>query len=260
MMRLISCIQYRPRLARCRADVGDNLRRATPLLDQAARIGSHLIVLPELCFTGYSFLERNEVAQIAERFDGPTFLAMRSIAIQAMAYVSWGYPEVDENGSLYNSGSVVAPNGDLVTRYRKINLWGNDFFWAISGTEAAPIVQTDIGLLSLIICRDLRDKIPANIPRFGSEAGKRHYEGRRVDVVAASTDWGKGGFPANAWMDFAADNRCILAVANRWGEEKNASFIQDFGQGGSIIIEPNWKVHIGGLEFGANCVVSAHIV
>jgi predicted amidohydrolase len=257
-VRIISTVQFRPRLATCPADVGDNFRRIDPLLCQVMETGSQFVVFPELFLTGYSFLKWEEAARVAEIFDGSTFKAMRAFAIRAKAYVTWGYPEADGTGRLYNSCTMVSPDGEIVTKYRKINLWGNDYFWATSGEEAAPIVQTEFGLTSVIICRDLRDKIPSNIPRLAAESGKRHYEGRRVDIVAASTDWGKGGFPSTTWIDFATNNRCVLVVANRWGDEHGSySFVQDFGQGGIAVIEPGKKVHINGIQFSSDCVVTA---
>jgi predicted amidohydrolase len=153
----------------------------------------------------------------------------------------------------------VGPDGKLLAGYRKINLFGNDFLWAKSGDKPAQIAQTELGLMSVVICRDIRDKIPENIPRTASE-GPPLFDGQRVELVAACANWGKGGFPANAWMDFVADNKCTLVLANRWGKEENDShgeYTQDFGQGGSCIIEPDWTVHIDGLKFRQDCVVTA---
>ena len=71
-------------------------------------------------------------------------------------------------------------------------------------------------------------------------------------------NWGKSGYPSPSWMDFVADNKTTLIVANRWGEEEGSNgYKQDFGQGGSIIIEPDWKCHTGGMIFNSNCVVTA---
>jgi predicted amidohydrolase len=260
-MFIISAIQFRPNFATCQADIGNNYRVLTPLLDQAVRTGSELIVLPELCLSGYSFLSREEAARVAEPFDGKTFRVMRTFAVQANAYISWGYPEFDpQSGKMHNSGTMISPDGEIVTRYRKINLYSSDYLWASPGEEIAPIVNTKFGETSMIICRDLRDKIPNYISRFASEGGKKHYEGRRIDLVAASTNWGKGGFPSATWMEFVAQNKCTLVISNRWGVENNNGMKNDFGLGGSAIIESDWKVNIDGIKFNQDCVVTAIIL
>lgn len=239
------------------ADVGNNYRQCEPLIHQAAQLGSQFVVFPELCFTGYSFLNRDEASRVCERQDGPTFRFMRGVALELKAYICWGYIESDDSG-LYNSATLVSPEGKLLTSYRKVNLFSNDFLWATPGLYSAPIVETEFGATSIVVCRDLRNKIPQNIPRMASKSVPL-FGTQKVDLVAASVNWGKGGYPANSWMDFVADNHCTLIIANRWGKEEGSNhFKQDFGQGGSIIIEPNWKCHTGGLDFANNCVVTAN--
>lgn len=252
---IVSVVQVCPRLAASEADVRDNLRKCEGLLQQAWRTGSELVVFPELCCTGYSFMSGEQASRVCERPDGPTFRFMQAAAVSLKAHVAWGYVESDGK-HLYNSGSLVGPDGRLLTGYRKVNLWGNDFLWARPGAASAPVVRTELGDMSVVVCRDLRDKIPDNIPRTAA-SGPKLFDGRKVDVVAACVNWGKGGFPSTSWMDFAADNGCVLAVANRWGKEEVGTFTQDFGHGGSCVIEPDWTVHTGGLAFRQDCVVTA---
>lgn len=261
-MEIVSAIQFCPRFARVGADVMDNFRRMEPLFRQAQELGTSFLVLPELCLTGYSFMNRDEAASVAEPSDGPTFRKMSGIARALSSYVTWGYVEVDPvDGSLYNSATMVGPDGKPVTSYRKVNLWGNDFLWARPGLSSAPIVDTPLGRTSVVVCRDLRDRIPDNIPRVASK-GPPLFDGQSVDFVAACVNWGKGGFPSTSWMDFAANNSCTVAVANRWGVESRDDVGQyelDFGHGGTCIVRPDWKVHAGGLKFGADCVVTSAV-
>lgn len=253
---IVCAAQFRPRLASAPADVADNIRRCEPLLHEAARVGAELVVFPELFATGYSFLGPAEAARVCEFAEGPTFKAMSSAARALKAYLAWGYVESD-GSLLYNSAAVVDPEGRAVARVRKANLWGNDFLWATPGEAAPSPVQTDLGSMAVVVCRDLRDRMPRNSPRTARQGGL--FGGQKVDVVAACVNWGKGGFPSTQWMDFAADNGCVLAVANRWGEERNGAFVQDFGHGGSCVVEPDWTVHTGGLAFSADCLVAAGV-
>lgn len=255
-MSVLSAVQFKPRLASCQADVLDNFRKCEPLIHQAHTVGSQFLVFPELFLTGYSFMSMEEAGRVCERQDGPTFRAMRRVAQDLKSYISWGYVRLGESGKLYNSATMVDPNGSVITQYDKINLWGNDFLWATPGELAAPIVETELGKISIIICRDLRDKIPQNIPRIASR-NESLFSDQQVDIVAVCANWGKSGFPSTSWMDFSVNNQCTLVLANRWGEEINDTFRQDFGQGGSVIVEKNWKVHTSGLVFGEDCVVTA---
>ena len=258
---IVSAVQFCPRLAMSAADVGDNLRKCEDLFHQTWKVGSELVVFPELSFTGYTFLSGEEAVRVCEKFDGPTFRFMQSVALHMKSYVAWGYVESD-GSYLYNSGTLVGPDGKLLTRYRKINFFSCDFIWATPGKIAAPIVETDFGSMSMVICRDLRDKIPNNIPRVASD-GKSLWNGGKVDIVAACTNWGRsGGYPPTTFMDFVADNHCTLVVADRWGKEENTShgdFVSDFGSGKSVIISPDWKVHTDGMIHGTDCVVTAVI-
>jgi predicted amidohydrolase len=257
-IKIISTVQFRPKLATCPAMVQDNFRRIDPLLCQAMENGSGFIVFPELFLTGFSFMNWEEAAKVAEPIDGSTFKAMRAFAIRAKAYVSYGYLEADGTGDLYNSCTMVDPNGIIITKYRKINLFAHDFFWATPGKEEAPIVETEFGQSSCIICRDLRDKVPTNIPRTASVS--KMWDGKQLDIVAACTNWGKGAFPPAIWMDFVSNHKCVLAVADRWGTEIHCgihgSLETDFGSGKSCIIDSKWKIHTSGLKFDSDCIIT----
>lgn len=252
-MLILSTVQFKPDLARGPAEVKQNFKRLEPLLNDIWKTGSQVVVFPELFLTGYCFLSPEEAGQVAEKSDGPTFRAMRNLAVDLNAYVAYGY--VESNGSqLFNSATLIDPQGKPSARYRKVNLWGNDFLWASPGSEGPDIVSTDFGPMSLVICRDIRARIPSNIPRTASVP---FFNGVKPKFIAACANWGKGGFPSTTWMDFSANHRCTLMLANRWGEERNGDFTMDFGCGGSVIIEPSWKVHTNGLKFNQDCVVTA---
>ena len=66
-MPILTAIQYRPRFATCQADVSDNFRRCGPLVNEAAALGTEVIVFPELALSGY-FL-KDLVPEVALRID-----------------------------------------------------------------------------------------------------------------------------------------------------------------------------------------------
>ena len=249
-MSILAAIQYKPRFATCPADVSDNFRHCEHLVSQAGALGAEVIVFPELAFTGYSFLSWEDAMAVAEHRDGPTFQRMASMAKILKCHVTWGFVEIDGE-LLHNSASIVNPSGELILTSRKMNLWGNDFMWATPADDLPGVVQTELGWMSTVICRDLTDKVP--------KSSRGIFSGRKVDLVTAPVNWSGNGFPATDWIEFSQNNSCALIVANRWGIEENRSFRHDFGQGGSVVLGKDANPHIGGLKFGDNAVVAAMI-
>lgn len=247
----VALVQFRPEFKA----VEKNLRQLAGFVQRAAAQGAKLVLLPELATTGYSFMSPDEAATVAEPLDdtGRTFKVMRALSEKLGVHVIWG--QVEKNpatGNLYNSQVLVTPTGSWVS-YQKINLWGNDWLWATEGRANPPILSCDFGdgdvrKVGLLICRDVRDKKDDRWSDF--------YESGDADLVALSTNWGDGGFPAIAWIDFVRDNSTTLLVSNRWGKEVP----NDFGEGGicAITAKP-FGIQCEGLVWNQDCIVMADI-
>lgn len=249
----IAVVQFRPNFK----DVPGNLRRLAKLVGQAAERGAGLCVLPELCTTGYSFLGKAAAEPYAEsvsefRPDTPGTGSMHvfyALARRYQMHIAWGLVERSVTGSLFNSQVLMAPDGSFES-YSKINLCGNDLTWAQAGRANPPVrtIQDGVRLVrtGLLICRDIRDK---------SDDSPSFYEPGDADLIVMSAGWGRGFFPATAWMKFAKENRATLAVSNLYGEEAN----NDFGHGGIAIIRPDGEVIWEGLAFDQDCLVIGEI-
>jgi len=251
----VAAVQFSPTFE----DKLGNLRRMAHLVKQAALEGAQLIVLPELATTGYSFMSKEHALTLAEPIhpDMLTFKSMRVMAESFHVHLVWGMIESDPGtGDIYNSQVYVSPEGTW-TSYRKVNRWGNDYFWARPGRSNPPVVKAYFNApegealiekkIGLLICRDARDKKDDNWSSF--------YEKGDADIVCLSANWGDGGVPSVTWMDFVEDNNVTLIVSNRYGKEAN----NDFGEGGTCIIEPPDKVHANGLRWFEDCVVTAEV-
>lgn len=246
----IAAIQFCPEFKRPH----ENLTRLVYLVQKAATAGAKVVVLPELATTGYSFMSRAEAEPFAEVLtaSGPlrqdqSMSVMRLLAKRWKVGIVWGLIEKDPlTKKLYNSQVYIDPSG-YFTSYRKVNRFGNDYLWSISGEGNPPVVRTELEgrewKIGLLICRDVRDK------RGNEETS--FYEPGDADFVCFSANWGDGGFPANAWMDFVESNRTCLVVANRYGREVP----NNFGEGGSCIIYPNGEVSCEGLVWNEDCIV-----
>lgn len=247
----VALVQFKPEFKA----VESNLRRLAGFVQEAATAGAKLVVLPELATTGYSFMSEGDARPYAEPVSevGRTFRVMQALARKLGIHVVWGMAEVDgPTGTLYNSQVLVTPDGPWV-RYAKVNLWGNDWLWATEGRANPPILPCNFGSdgtrkVGLLICRDVRDKKDSKWSDF--------YESGDADLVAFSSNWGDGGFPAIAWIDFVKDNSTTLLVSNRWGKEVP----NDFGEGGvcAITAKP-FGIQCEGLVWNADCIVYAEV-
>ena len=235
-------------------DRDHNLKRMLQLAEEASRAGAKLIVFPELTTTGYSYMSPDDAGMIAEvigKQAGSTFLVMSTAAQTMGAALVWGMIERDAGtGDLYNSQVLVTPEGQYIA-YRKINLWGQDLIWATEGKTNPPVIPLTLGgvtrKVGLLICRDVRDKKDDNWKSF--------YEPGDADIVCLGANWGDGGFPAIGWVEFAKDNKTTLIVSNRYGQEAN----NNFGEGGSCVIEPTGRIHCEGLRWSQDCIVYAEV-
>jgi predicted amidohydrolase len=245
----VAAIQFSPTWG----DKMGNLRRLAHLVKNAADHGARLVVLPELATTGYSFMSPEEARAVAEPVhpDALTFKSMAVLANSFNVHIAWGMVRIDDGtGDLFNSQVLVAPNKTWVY-YDKICRWGNDYLWAKAGRANPAIMSTEIDgrewKIGLLICRDVRDK--------KDDKWKSFYEKGDADIVCLSANWGDGGVPSVTWMEFVEDNHVTLIVSNRYGKEEN----NDFGEGGSCVIEPPDKVHIQGLRWYDDCVIYAEV-
>lgn len=246
----VAAIQFRPVFK----DAKGNLRRLALLAIQAAKNGAKLIVCPELAISGYSFMSAAEAEPFSEVITEPGAQSMgvfRAISAKYGTHIAWGLIERDPGtGDLYNSQVLMCPDGSFES-YRKVNPFSSDFLWSSEGRANPPIRKIDVGgktyKVGLLICRDVRDKKDDNWVSF--------YEKGDADVVAFSSNWGRGGFPATAWMNFVKENRTALIVSNRYGAETP----NDFGHGGVCIISKEGQVNCEGLLWDEDCIVYGEV-
>jgi predicted amidohydrolase len=95
----VACLQMEPRIG----DVAHNLKRTLEMIGDAAAAGAKLVVLPELCNTGYVFETREEAFRLAEEVPaGPTTEAWAQAAARHGLTLVAGITERD-GAVLYNS-------------------------------------------------------------------------------------------------------------------------------------------------------------
>jgi predicted amidohydrolase len=211
----VACAQLSPVVG----NVEGNRRLAREAVREAVAAGAQLVVLPELCTSGYVFDSPAEARACAEPADGPALRDWAAEAARGDAVVVGGFCELDEDGALYNSAAVVDATG-VLSVYRKIHLWDREQLFFNPGQTCAPVVETPAGLIGLAICYDLNFPevarglalagaeliaLPANLPRFPRP------EERPMEVTLA--------------MATAHLNHVFFALCDRCGDERGTEWV-----------------------------------
>ncbi len=245
----------------------NTLARMIVLLEQAAAAGATLVVFPELAFTTFfprwvldgaaldAFFERAMPnPDVQPLFD-------RARALGVGFYV--GYAELTPGGQRFNSAVLVAPDGAVLGRYRKIHLPGSteprpgERFQQLEkryfayGDLGFPVFRASAawhgGLLGMLICNDRRWPEAWRVLALqgmellccGYNSAAYDPNGGGTEDAALRSFHSRLAVQANAYM-----NACWAVAVAKAGEEDGAGLI-----GGSCIVDPNGQVvaEAGGL-------------
>lgn len=221
---LIACVQMEPLIGQKR----ENVERSIRYIEEAARNGAALVVLPELVNTGYMFADRAEAFAMAEELPaGESARAWADAAQRLGVHVVAGIAERD-GARLYNSAIFVGPSG-LVGIYRKLHLWDRENLFFEPGNHGVPVFDTPLGRISIAICYD--GWFP-EVYRLAALQG--------ADVVCVPTNWvpmpgqpaGRPAMATTLAMASAHSNGLMVACANRVGTERGQPFI-----GQSLVVD-----------------------
>ena len=201
-------------------DVDANLGEAERLLQEAARGGADLAVLPELFpYVG----ARSALGEIAEPVPGGRVTDALSAAARRHEMWTLGGSVYERDGErLHNTAPLFDRAGDLVTRYRKIHLFDvqldgeppfRESATFTAGTELVTHPVEDVRA-GLAVCYDLRfPELFRGLMTLGAElillpaqfqhrTGVAHWEvllrARAIEdqcFVAAAAQWGEFGPP-----------------------------------------------------------------
>lgn len=244
---VVAAVQFEPKIL----EVHENLTTARSLVFEAASKGASVIVLPELCISGYTLRNKREASECAQTRDGYQTEAFMPIAKLHNCHIVLGYVELCE-GKLYNSAVVIGPSG-IAANYQKHNLWANDFLWAEASDAISPIVVTKAGRLGALICKDVENNYRKSY-KFYNENFQFYRKGS-VDTIALLTNWsGDYGYPDSSWVDLAEQTCSNVVVSNRVGKERNLNFA-----GGSCVVTRSKKVYTNGSSFVNEAVVGGLI-
>ena len=191
----------------------ENLNRIEQLLESELPSTSQLVVLPEMCTTGYIFPTLDTIGDLVEPADGETFLHFQELSRRLKTAIVYGWAERDKD-RLYNSASVVFADGRDAVHYRKRLLFDPDRTWARAGELAYPTWNLGPWKFGLGICMDLNDD---RFIEFLRDEG--------VDIVTFPTNWVQEDSDHwSYWCWRLRSTEAVLLAANRSGEEFGTRF------------------------------------
>jgi predicted amidohydrolase len=172
-------------------------------------IDAQLLVFPEMCLSGYYYLERQEVNEIAESFTGELIAELQSFCSALNKGIVLGFPEKDRD-KIFNSCAVLMPKKEKSRIYRKTHLFYKEKFCFDKGNTGFFIIdypEWDIKI-GPMICYDWR---------FPEAARTLALKG--ADLIVCPSN-----LITNVWQNAlstrALENKVYMAVANRIGSEK----------------------------------------
>jgi len=221
----VAAIQMEPHVG----DKAYTLDRQVELIREAAVQGVRLMVLPELCNTGYIFNSRNEVAALAEEVPaGPTCQEWIRACREHGTYLVAGIAE-REGERFYNCAALIGPSG-YIGKYRKIHLWNEEKLFFEPGNLGIPVFHLPFGRVGVMICYDGWHPEVARILAL-----------QGADIICDPTCWVlvpgliTAENPLSAYVHMAAAhvNGVYMICADRCGVERSCTFL-----GNSCVVGP----------------------
>jgi len=234
----IACGQFAPRVG----FQEENREKSLKFIEAAAKAKVDLLVLPELCNSGYTFKSKSEARSLAEPTDGITASLWAEAARRHSMHVVAGLAE-KEGAKLYNTALIIGPKG-LVGKYRKLHLWNREKLFFQLGNLGLPVYKTEIGNIGIQICYD---------QWFVETTRILALQG--ADIVVGPANWdplskdehprslqksGRMPLPDSLAVVNAHVNSVWIAYCDRTGIERGQPFM-----GSSIICEPSGRIAAG---------------
>jgi len=220
----VAVVQTNPEFGNVKKNIDDAVAMMTSTK-------ADVYVLPELFNTGYNFIDKNEVEQLAEPADGFTFQQLSNAAKNLSCYIVYGFAEKVQhpNSSFsnpksnienlhspisasqssivyYNSSALIGPNG-LIGIYRKVHLYYRENLFFHSGDRGFPVFELPFGNIGMMVCFDwLYPESARTLALKGAQ------------LIAHPSNLVLPHCP-DAMVTRCLENRVFAATANRVGRE-----------------------------------------
>jgi predicted amidohydrolase len=171
-----------------------------------------LIVLPELCNSGYNFVSTEQAWQTSEEVQDSVFIRyLESLCRRYGFHIVSGFNE-RSGDHLFNTAILLGPNG-YVGRYRKLHLFMNEKDIFQPGDEGLPVFDIGTCRVGLLVCFD-----------WQFPEAWRVLALKGADMICHPSNLVLPGLAQSAIPIHALTNRLYVVTANRIGSEGDLTF------------------------------------
>jgi predicted amidohydrolase len=197
----VATVSHRPAFGVSgRGDLDRFMKATEAWVERAARMGADLVAFPEL----YPQLAIAAPFDHAEPADGGTLARVRELAKQYNLLVVWPRLETEPSRGVRNTAVLVGRDGEVIGRYDKMFPTVTELEKGVIPGTDAPVFETDIGRVGMLICFDL------NFPEVASALAQG-----KPDMLVFSSMY-RGGLQAQS-LAFELGAFVVTAVASELG-------------------------------------------
>lgn len=202
----IGFIQFAPRL--CDLDV--NIKKISSYAEQFQ--DADLLVMPELCNSGYNFQSAEQAYKTSEEICRSEFVKfLESTCKSNSMFIVSGFNERDGK-EIYNSSVLIGPDG-YIGKYRKLHLFVNEKNYFKPGDAGLPVFDIGICKVGMLVCFDW---MFPEVWRILALKG--------ADIICHPSNLVLPGLCQRAVPIHALTNRVYTVTANRIGTEDDLAF------------------------------------
>lgn len=132
-------------------DVEANLKKASSMVAEASREGCDFICFPEIFLIG---LVGEKISEYAQEIPGEQTAKFSSLARDNGIHIVMGSIVEKEGSNFYNTSVLIDDSGEILGKYRKINLVSSEKLRRKPG-DRTFVFDTKYGKIGIEICWDL---------------------------------------------------------------------------------------------------------
>ena len=203
---------------------GEKEKNINDLLKMMDSTEAELYILPEMSYSGYQFISKEEAAALADKVDSDNIMRFAEWSKAHGSAVILGFPEAAKDGKIYNSSVFITPEGDKHI-YRKSHLFYKEKIFFAPGNTGFFVNEWHGVKIGQAICFDW----------YFSESF-RTLALLGADLIAHCTNIVMPYFQRAAFAR-AIENKVYIATSNRIGtEERDGEKLTYTGE--SVIVDP----------------------